>query len=149
MTTPTILSNKAINPNVSKYTPQNMLFEKASALVPGGTTVGTLIGMIRFREGFVLNNMGLSSDSLGGGALLNVGYILDASIGEDKIAYINDSGITNAGGSTFWPNDGTGFFSVGRSPVMPGPGYLSFEIAVANTGSTGVVHLDCSFSYDS
>jgi hypothetical protein len=148
MTTPTIFSDKAVNPNVSKYMPQGMLFQKATALIPGGTAVGTYVGMIRFREGFVLNSLMIKSDVLAGGAEIDVGFVLDDTTGENPDQYINQSGVPISGTSVFWPSTDATSQNIGLSPVMPGPGYISVQFVVSGTANDGNIHIDCSFSYD-
>ncbi len=148
MTTPTIFSDKAINPKVNKFMSQGMLFQKAKVLIPTGTTIATIIGVIRVQEGCVLDGFSLRSDNLGAGTL-NIGFVLDNTQGENTAAYVSSSGIINSGGSFTWPSDVTGIsHNVGNSPVIPGDGYISFQIDTANTTITGEIDIDCRFTYD-
>ena len=149
MTTPTIFSDKAINPKVAKFMSQGMLFQKATAFVPAGTTIGTVIGVIRVSEGCVLDGFSVKSDDIGSGATINVGYVLDNTTGEDLQAYITQSAVISSGAEMTWPGDVIGTpNNIGISPVITGDGYITFEIADADTDATGNIHIDARFTYD-
>jgi hypothetical protein len=149
MTTPTIFSDKAVNPKVAKFMPQGMLFQKATVFVPSGTTIGTVIGVIRVSEGFVLDGFSIQSDDIGSGATINIGYVLDDTTGEDLQAYVTQSAIISSGAEMTWPGNVIGTpNNIGKSPVITGDGYITFEIADADTDATGNIYIDSRFTYD-
>lgn len=148
MTTPTIFSDVASLPFVAKSEPQGVLAQKAIAAIPAGTVAGTNIGMIRFNKGFSLTSLALKSDDLDSatGVVVDVGYLYDATIGEDDNAFFNDIDIAQDGGSVVWPiADG---LLTGTSFIATGDGYLSITTGAASTTTAGNITAIAQFTYN-
>jgi hypothetical protein len=149
MTIPTLFSDQALNPTQFKFMPQGVLYQESNFRPQAGLVPGTTIGMIRVKAGFTLISFTAFSTALGGVALLNVGYTSDNDTGENFKQYIDQSGITNAGGSTFWPfSTVTEVENVGNSPRLIDEGYITFQIDVGTSVSAGTMKLQAEFSYD-
>ncbi len=149
MTIPTLFADEALNPTQFKFMPQGVMFQESNFAPQAGLVPGTTIGMIRVKAGFTLISFTARTTALGGGALLNVGYTSDNDTGENFKQYIDQSGISNAGGGTFWPyNTGFGINNVGNSPRLVDEGYITFQIDVGTSVNPGTMKLQAIFSYD-
>lgn len=148
MTTPTIFSDKASNPNLAKYMPQGDLSQSAVAFIPAGTANNTIVGMIRIQPGCTLLGFALHSDNLDTGTSvdLNVGYVYDGTAGENGNAYIDQISIPQTGGSNVWPISFARL--VGRSPELTDHGYIAVTIVGGSTDTDGNISMIAEFTYD-
>ncbi len=149
MTIPTLFSDQALNPTQFKFMPQGVLYQESNFKPQAGLVPGTTIGMIRVKAGFTLISFTALSTPLLGTALLNIGYTSDNDTGENFKQYIDQSGISNAGGSTFWPFSTNAVAkNIGNSPRLIDEGYITFQIDVGTSVNPGTMKLQATFSYD-
>jgi len=151
MTNPTIFAagiGDATNRFVSRSEPQGTLPQKTIATIPAVTVAGTNIGMIRFERNFSLVGLAIKSDDLdtGTAVLLDVGFLLDDTTGEDDNAFLDNIDIAQDGGSLLWPvADG---LLTGISFVATGGGWLSVTTRAASTTTAGDITVIAEFTYD-
>ena len=151
MTAPTVFSDvagTAANTFIAKSEPQGVIAQKFILTLPVATAADTNCGLIRFDTGFSLTGLALVATDMDTATtlVLDVGFLLDGTTGEDDNAFFNDLDIGQDAGSRTWPVD-DGLLT-GVSFVATGPGYLSLTtrgeaIEVAGT-VTGIVE----FTYD-
>lgn len=148
MTTPTIFSDVASNPQVSKYMPQGVLAQQAVVSVPAGTAIGTNLGMIRIQPGFTLLSLDIKSDDLdtATNVQLDFGYLYDGTSGEDQNAYISASTIAQTGVNEVWPTSTS--LLVGDTPELTDDGYISITIINGATTTAGDITVQATFTYD-
>lgn len=148
MTTPTIFSDVADNPLVFRKQPQGTLQQKAIVAVPAVTVVATNIALIRFGTGFSLTSLAIVSDDLDTGTdvLLDVGFLLDGTTGEDDNAFFDNLDIAQDAGSRTWPVD-DGLLT-GISFVATGPGYITVTTSGGSTTTAGDITCIAGFTYD-
>lgn len=148
MTTPTIFSDKADNPLFGKLVPQGVLSQQATATIPGGTPVGTNIGMFRIQAGCTVLSIHISVDDLdtGSNVEMNCGYLYDNTTGESDNGYIDGFNQAQAGGNFTWPF--AGGINVGTTPKLTDNGYISLTIVNGATDTTGNVTITMQYTYD-
>lgn len=149
MTTPTLFSDVAGDPNLYKYSPNGVLFQEATVTVPAAFAADANIGMIRFNTGFRPIHIAITSEALDAATdnLLDIGWLYDGTTGEDDNGLVNDSAIAQTGGgSVVWPVASGLLTAIGF--VATGPGYLSITNRVQATETEGVIRYACTFTYD-
>ncbi len=151
MTTPTIFSDvagTADNKFQAKSEPQGVLAQKAVATIPASTVVDTNIGMIRFEKGFSSVQFSIKSDDLdtATNVLLDVGFLLDATTGEDDNAFLDNLDIAQDAGSRTWPVDDGLLTAI--SFTATGPGYMSVTTRGGSTTTAGDITMLAQFTYD-
>ena len=85
MTTPSILADTAGNAKVDRSGAVRSV--SGQATIPDTTAADTIIGLIRFQEGFNLDQLAIKSSDIDAGTdlLIDVGYVYD-----DDTTYTND-----------------------------------------------------------
>lgn len=151
MTDPTIFSDvagDATNKFVSRREPQGVLAQQAIATIPAVTVVATNIGMIRFEKNFSLTGLAIVSDDLdtATNVLLDVGFLLDSTTGEDPNAFLAAIDIAQDAGSRTWPVD-DGLLT-GISFIASEGGWLSVTTSGGSTTTAGDITLIAEFTYD-
>lgn len=153
MSLPTIFAQGAANPFVAKGAgaPQGVIASRTIAGVPGGTAVGTIIGMIRFQKDFSPTHLALFSNDLDTPAeatTFDVGYVYDDNtvFVDDDNAFFSLIDIAQDAGARVWPsNDDLG---TGVSFVADGDGYIAVTIRGGSTTTFGNIFLIGQFTYD-
>jgi hypothetical protein len=149
MTTPTILSDVAANPfEAKRHVDGGVFVQKAIASIPAAAAADTNIGMIRIQKGASLVGLSITSDDLDTGTvvLLDVGFLLDNTTGEDDNAFFDNLDIAQDAGSRVWPID-DGLLT-GISFVAPEDGYISVTTRAAVTTTLGDITVIAALSYD-
>jgi hypothetical protein len=147
MTTPTIFSDKALNPFEGKMIPAGVHSQQVVATVPAFSAPTTSIGLIRFQAGVTFLGFEIASDALGGGATIDVGYVYDDTTGEDDDAFFVDDTVIAAGGTLLYPSDVNALL-VGKQPRLDKSGYLTVTITTAATATLGDITMTARFTYD-
>lgn len=148
MTTPSILADTAGNAKVDRSGAVRSI--KAAATVPASTAADTIVGMIRFNEGFSLDQLAVVSADLdtATNVTLDVGYVYDddTTYTNDPDAFFDGLDIAQDAGSRVWPVadgllTGTGF-------TAEADGYIVVQTKGASTTTEGDITVKALFSYD-
>lgn len=150
MVTPTIFSDVAANPLVAKVDRSGAVTDqRATVVVPASTAAATVIGMIRFQQGFSPTLIRINAADLDSATTvtLSCGYVYDSGAsGSDVLnAFMNVATIAQTGGSFVWPVAG-GLTNQGFTAA--GAGYLSISITAGPTTTLGNVVVEASFTYN-
>lgn len=151
MTAPTIFSDvagTADNTFVARSEPQGVLSQKFILTLPVATAADTNCGLIRIQKGFSLTGLSLVATDMDTATtlVLDVGFLLDGTTGEDDNAFFNDLDIGQDAGSRVWPVD-DGLLT-GVSFVATGNGYLSLTTRGEAIEVAGTVTGIAQFTYD-
>lgn len=148
MTTPSILADTAGSAKVDRS--GAVRSEKAIATIPAAAAADTIVGMIRFQEGFSLDQLAVVSEDLDTAinVTLDVGYVYDddTTYTNDPDAFFDGLDIVQDAGSVVWPVadgllTGTGF-------IAEADGYIVVQTKGAVTTTEGDVTVKALFSYD-
>lgn len=150
MTTPTLFSDVAANPLISKSEPQGVIAQKFVLTLPAASAAGTNCGLIRFQKGFSLVGLSLVASDMDTATtlVLDVGYLYDDSTTytEDDNAFFNDIDIGQDAGSVIWPiADG---LLTGVSFTAEDSGYLSLTTRGEAIEVAGTVTGIALFTYN-
>lgn len=151
MTAPTVFSDVAGTANntfTAKSEPQGILAQKFILTLAAGLVAGTNCGLIRFQPNFSLVGLSLVATDMDTATtlVLDVGFLLDGTTGEDDNAFFDDLDIGQDAGSRVWPVD-DGLLT-GVSFVSTGAGYLSLTTRGETIEVAGTVTGIAEFTYD-
>lgn len=151
MSIPNIFSDVAgteENKYIAKFEPQGILAQRASAVIPAGSIATTVVGLIRFGNGFSLTGLAFETDDLDTGTtvVLDIGYVYDGTTGEDQKALFSGLTIAQSGGNVVWPLSGGNL--TGFSFTATDSGYLSVTIAGGQTDTEGSIRAIAEFTYN-
>lgn len=150
MTTPSILSDAATKRDAKVDRSGAVRAQKGTATIPDTTASATVIGMIRFEEGFNLQGLHVKSADLDSGTdvLLHVGYVYDddSTYTNDADAFFQSSDIAQDGGSVVWPVADGNLTGVGFTAEAGG--YIAITTAADATDAAGDITCIATFSYD-
>lgn len=149
MTTPSIFSDVAAARDAKVDRSGAVRSQKAVATIPASTAADTIVGMIRFDEGFSLDQLAIVSADLdtATNVTLDVGFVYDsASLTDNEDAFFDGIDIVQDAGSVVYPVadgllTGTGF-------VAEGSGYIVVQTKGASTTTEGDITVKALFSYD-
>lgn len=153
MTTPNVFSTKATE-SAKKDSFGAVRGEKGSVSADTSVDTGDNLALIRFQDGFSLNQLTLAVASgavfdSGTALTLKVGYLYDDStLTENDDAFFTAADIAQTGGGTLvWPSDSTALQTTGFT--AQGSGYISVTIAGSDVNTTdGVLNFNALFTYD-
>ena len=118
--------------------------------MPATTAADTIVGMIRFQEGFNLDQLAVKAGDLdtATNVTLDVGYVYDddTTYTNDPDAFFDGIDIVQDAGSVVWPvADG---LLTGIGFTAEADGYVVVQIKGAQTTTEGTVDVKALFSYD-
>lgn len=148
MTTPSILADTADNAKVDRSGAVRSISGQAE--IPDTTAANTIVGLIRFQEGFTLDHLAIKSSDMDAGTdlLLDVGYVYDddTTYTNDPNAFFDGLDIAQDAGSVVWPvADG---LLTGVGFTAEADGYIVVQLTDNAAEADGTIDFKALFSYD-